>query len=187
MLLCKACNFTVFCQKKYHKKKEIKKKWKRKKKRKEREWHQDGLYLKSRSCQFFIQKFHVLHAVHISLKNRWMSVAQVVFLEDRILHLLLRDVQKTWGGYNLPDKQFRNKIHLFFLPSCQKEINKVIFVWLYILENNCKFRKAPIVLAIGLIHMIRFFLRNKAWVSFVEASAGRYSSKYVLLKISQIS
>ena len=46
---CKACSFTVFCQKKCHKKK----------KDKESDTWMD-LYLRSRSCQFFIQKFHVL-------------------------------------------------------------------------------------------------------------------------------
>ena len=28
------------------------------------------------------------------------------------------------------NKQFRHKIHLFFLPICEEEINNVIFVWL---------------------------------------------------------
>ena len=35
-----------------------------------------------------------------------------------------------------PNKRFRHKIHLFFFPICQEEINKVIFVWVYELENN---------------------------------------------------
>ena len=29
---------------------------------------------------------------------------------------------------NCPNKQFRHKIHLSFLPFCQEEINKIIFV-----------------------------------------------------------
>ena len=37
-----------------------------------------------------------------------------------------------------PNKQFWSKTHLFFLPICQEEINKVIFVWVYELENNIK-------------------------------------------------
>ena len=36
----------------------------------------------------------------------------------------------TW-----PNKQFRNN-SLFSLPICQEEINKVIFAWVYELENN---------------------------------------------------
>ena len=35
-----------------------------------------------------------------------------------------------------PNKQFRHKIRLFFLPICQEEINKVFFVWVYELENK---------------------------------------------------
>ena len=35
-----------------------------------------------------------------------------------------------------PNKQFQHKIHLFFLPICQDEINKVIFVWVHEFENN---------------------------------------------------
>ena len=35
-----------------------------------------------------------------------------------------------------PNKQFWHKIHFLFLPSSQEEINKVIFVWVYELENS---------------------------------------------------
>ena len=35
-----------------------------------------------------------------------------------------------------PNKQFRYKIHLFFRPICQEEINNVTFVWVYELEDN---------------------------------------------------
>ena len=38
-----------------------------------------------------------------------------------------------------PNKQFQNK-SLFSLPICQEEINKVVFVWVYELENNSKFK-----------------------------------------------
>ena len=34
-----------------------------------------------------------------------------------------------------PTKQFRNN-SLFSVPICQEEINKVIFAWVYELENN---------------------------------------------------
>ena len=34
-----------------------------------------------------------------------------------------------------PNKQFRNN-SLLSLPICQEEMNKVIFVWVYELENN---------------------------------------------------
>ena len=34
------------------------------------------------------------------------------------------------------NKQFWQKINLFSLPICQEEINKIIFVWIYKLENE---------------------------------------------------
>ena len=44
--------------------------------------------------------------------------------------------KQTETAATCPKKQFRHKIHLFFLPIWQEEINKVIFLWVYELENN---------------------------------------------------
>ena len=92
MLFCKACSFTVFCQKKCHKKK------------KERKWHLDGLIPQVQVLSVFYPEVPctTLYWFYITLEKRWISLAQTVFLENLILHLLLRGVQTTWDGSNFP-------------------------------------------------------------------------------------
>ena len=55
-----------------------------------------------------------------------------------------------------PNKQFQQKIHLFFLPTGQDEINMVIFVWIHELENN----------AYSLFSILLFFF--SPWQNFSE-------------------
>ena len=129
MLLCKACSFTVFCQKKCHKKR-----------KKESDTWMD-CYLMSRSCQFFIQKFHadirlILHnlikPLNIVSTNSFSWGPNFTSTWDkndlrrlqlsRINANVLRRLQLS--GINNSEKN-----SLFFLPICQEEVSKVIFVW----------------------------------------------------------
>ena len=65
-----------------------------------------------------------------------MSLAQTVYLEQLIFCISYYVVYKRpETAATCRNKQFRQKIHLPFLPICQEEIN-VIFVWVYELENN---------------------------------------------------
>ena len=70
-----------------------------------------------------------------------MFVSQAIFLSftdlpsDFALALIF-SYKQTETAATCPNKQFRHKIHLFFLLICQEEINNVIFVWVYELENN---------------------------------------------------
>ena len=66
-----------------------------------------------------------------------MSLAQTGFLENLILHLLLRRVQTSWDGWILPNNN-SNQNQFAFPPSCQEQVDKVVFVWVYELENNGK-------------------------------------------------
>ena len=72
----------------------------------------DWWYIRSRSCQFFIQKFpvpqyHSMLTLHNPIKP--LNVIGLVSLEHPILYLPLREVQTSWGGWKWPKKQFQSK------------------------------------------------------------------------------
>ena len=108
-----SCSFTVFCQKKCHKKKT------------EREWHVDGLIPQVQVLSTFhpeVPWTNITLTLHNLLNLRWISLAQTVFLEYLILHALLHGVQTSWDGWNLLNKQFQSKSICFF--SLLSRVNK---------------------------------------------------------------
>ena len=82
-----------------------------------------------------------------------------------------------------PNKQFRNK-SLFSLPICQEEINKVIFVWVYELENNFIF---VYNFVINRAKIQKLFFHYRLGTKFFDFFKGKYTdqSKSVFSKILQ--
>ena len=80
--------------------------------------------------------YYIMLTLHNPIKP--LNIVRTVFLEDLILHLLLRVYKRPEtaatclnkrpeAAATCPNKQFRNN-SLFSLPICQDEINKVVFV-----------------------------------------------------------
>ena len=106
---CRACSFTVLCQKKSFTKKKTKEKKEKKRVRRGRtDISGPGPFsFLSRSCAYYIPL--TIHSFYFSY--------YVVYKRP--------EKAATW-----------HKINLSFLPICQEEINKVIFAWVYELVNN---------------------------------------------------
>ena len=81
------------------------------------DWH-----LGSRSCQFLSRSsmYYIMLTLHNPIKP--LNIVSTVFLEELILHLLLRGVQTSWDGWNLPNKQFQSKSICF--SSLLSRVNK---------------------------------------------------------------
>ena len=113
---CKVCSFTVFCQKKSHKKRKEKKR-----KRVTPGWPDISapgpVSFLSRS--FIYYTMLILHNPINSLK----ALAQTAFIEHLILNLLLHDAQTTWDGCNLPKETIPTQ-NLFALPFHLSRGNK---------------------------------------------------------------
>ena len=108
-----------------------------------------------------------------------MSLAtQTVFLEHLILHLLLRGVQTNWDDWNLPNKQFQSKSICFSSLLLLSRVNKVIFVWVYKLENKFK------ILLLKLLMLLSFLISaSRFFHSFIAEEKKKFSefcAKYLV-------
>ena len=87
LLLCKACSFTVFCQKKMSQKKK-----KRKEKKETPRWT-DISGPGPVNCLSRSSMYYIMLTLHNPIKP--LNIVSTVFLEDLNLHLQLRGVQTT--------------------------------------------------------------------------------------------
>ena len=91
---CKACNFTVFCQKKMSQKRQ-----------KEGDTWMDW-YLRSSMYYITLTLHNPINLLNVVSTNSFSWASN--------LYLLLHGVQTSWDCWNLPNKQFQSKSTCFF-------------------------------------------------------------------------